>query len=126
MDAADLHDHVARLFNAGDLDGLVALYEPDAQMMRDDGTAFSGLHAIRTNWAEFIGLGGALTLDTDYVIEAGDVALLSNTWTFRGNGMTFSSKTAEVARRGADGTWRYVIDNPFAAPAEANDGASPD
>ena len=42
------------------------------------------------------------------------VALLSNTWTFEGAGMSFSATTAEVARRSSDGAWRYTIDNPFA------------
>ena len=51
-------------------------------------------------------------------VEHDDVALLSNTWTFEGAGMTFSATTAEVARRTSEGTWRYVIDNPFGLTTE--------
>ena len=44
-------------------------------------------------------------------------------WTYEDEGGSFSSVTAEVARRQDDGSWRYVIDNPYAgapdAPAEA-------
>jgi ketosteroid isomerase-like protein len=86
-------------------------------MVRDDGTTASGLDEIRAIWVGFVALGGTMTLETRYAVEQGDIALLSNTWTFEGAGMTVSSTTAEVARRGPDGQWRYVIDNPFALPA---------
>lgn len=38
-------------------------------------------------------------------------------------GMEFSSRTSEVARHQADGTWRYVIDHPYGAVDTAS--ASP-
>jgi hypothetical protein len=38
--------------------------------------------------------------------------------TAQGEGMTFSSATAEVARRQDDGSWRYVIDDPFGSGTE--------
>jgi hypothetical protein len=40
--------------------------------------------------------------------------LLSNSWTFEVEGTSFSGVTAEVARRQADGSWLYLIDNPYA------------
>jgi len=55
---------------------------------------------------------------TRYAVEVEDTALLSNTWIFEGPGMTFSASTAEVARRQPDGSWRYVIDNPFGGVAD--------
>ena len=55
---------------------------------------------------------------TRYAVESGDIALLSNEWTLELEGNPVASAvTAEVARRQDDGTWRYVIDNPFAAGA---------
>jgi hypothetical protein len=39
--------------------------------------------------------------------------LLSNRWMFEGDGMTFSSATAEVARFQDDGSGLYVIDSPY-------------
>lgn len=119
MGAAVLHEQVQRAFNDGDVEALVALYDADAQMVRDDGSSASGLEEIREIWAGFVSLGGTIKLETHYAIEAGDLALLSNTWTYEGPDMTFSSTTAEVARRGPDGSWRYVIDNPFAAAVDA-------
>ena len=119
MEPQDLHRAVEAAFNEGDVDALVALYEPDARMLRDDGTAAEGLDAIREIWAGFVGLGGRIAMTTRTAVEAGDIALLSNAWSFTGAGMDGGATTAEVARRQPDGTWRYVVDNPFAGPAES-------
>jgi uncharacterized protein (TIGR02246 family) len=119
MDAKDLHPEVARAFNAGDVDALVGLYEADGRLLHPDGTEARGLDAIREVWVGFVALGGRLDVTTRSAVESGDTALLSNQWTFEGGGTTASSVTAEVARRGADGAWRYVIDNPYASPADA-------
>jgi ketosteroid isomerase-like protein len=45
MEPQDLHRAVEAAFNDGDVDALVALYEPDARMLRDDGTAAEGIEA---------------------------------------------------------------------------------
>jgi uncharacterized protein (TIGR02246 family) len=119
MEPADLHSRVERAFNAADVDALVDLYEPDAQMVTDDGSVVSGPEAIRSIWSGFAELGGQIAMTTRYSVEQGDVALLSNTWIFHMEGAAVaSSVTAEVARRQPDGSWRYIIDNPYAAPTE--------
>lgn len=119
MEAANLHQRVENAFNAGDVDALVELYEPDACMLGDDGSVVTGLDAIRAVWNGFIALEGRIAMTTRYAVEMDDIALLSNTWVFEMGGAPVASAiTAEVARRQADGTWRYVIDNPYGAPVE--------
>jgi ketosteroid isomerase-like protein len=120
MDPSGLHREVEAAFNDGDVDALVRLYESDARMMRDDGSMASGMDEIRDVWSGFVALGGRISLTTRYAVECDDVALLSNTWTFEGAGMTFSSVTAEVARRQGDGSWLYLIDNPYGAAGAAS------
>ena len=120
MDPVSVHAAVESAFNDGDVDALVGLYEPDARMVRDDGTAAVGLDEIRAVWADLVALGGRVRIVTRYAVESGDIALLSNEWTLELEGNPVASAvTAEVARRQDDGTWRYVIDNPFAAGAPA-------
>jgi len=119
MQPADLHQRVESAFNAGDVDALIDLYEPDARMLGEDGGVASGVDAIRGVWAGFTALGGQISMATRYVVEAGDLALLSNAWTFEMDGAPVASSiTAEVARRQADGSWRYLIDNPYGTPAD--------
>jgi uncharacterized protein (TIGR02246 family) len=115
MDAGDIHRLVQDAFNAGDTDALVALYEEDAAMATSDGTFVKGRDAIREQWSGFVALGGNIQMSTRYAVVVGETALLSNEWNFTGAGMEFSSRTAEVARRQPDGTWKYVIDHPYAA-----------
>jgi ketosteroid isomerase-like protein len=119
MDAVELHHQVEDAFNVGDIDALVALYEEDALMVRDDGATVAGHDAIREIWAGFVALGGRIAMKTRFAVEQEDVALLSNTWEFNGAGMTLTATTAEVARRAPDGTWRYAIDNPFGLTPDA-------
>jgi uncharacterized protein (TIGR02246 family) len=119
MQPSDLHERVESAFNDGDLDALVELYEPDACMLGEDGTVASGIDAIRAVWTGFTALGGRIAMTTRYAVEVDDIAMLSNTWVFEmGGAPVASAVTAEVARRQPDGTWRYVIDNPYGAPAE--------
>jgi ketosteroid isomerase-like protein len=53
------------------------------------------------------------------VLQVGDLAYLSNRWSLAGATMPDGSPaelgavTAEVARRQADGSWLYVIDNAW-------------
>jgi uncharacterized protein (TIGR02246 family) len=112
---ADIHDAVATLFNARDLDGLVALYEPDARMVGLDGSVSEGSDAIRENWKAILEFGGEMALTTNYTIEQGDVALISNDYTLTIGDDVISGRTAEVVRRQADGSWLYIIDHPTAA-----------
>jgi ketosteroid isomerase-like protein len=70
---------------------------------------------VRAALLGFLALKGRITLDTKLVFTVGDLAL-SSTWSLNGTGpdgnpVALGATTAEVARRQADGIWRYVIDN---------------
>jgi uncharacterized protein (TIGR02246 family) len=117
---ADLHREVERLVNAGDADALAALYEPGARMVDSSGAVRQGVEAIRSNWAEIVARGFTIALETTYIIESGDLALLRNDYTLRRDGVEVgSSATAEVVRRQPDGTWLYVLDHPFGSSDRA-------
>jgi ketosteroid isomerase-like protein len=101
-------EDLERLFvervNAGDVDGLVALFEPDAVLASPPATVASGSEAIRRVLHDLVASGVRLTLgDQQPTLRVGDVALTSTR--LRDGGVT-----AEVARRQPDGTWRWVID----------------
>jgi ketosteroid isomerase-like protein len=96
---------------------LVALYEPNAVLIAEDGSQAVGLDAIRAAYEATVSFGGTLTLQTRYAVECGELALLSNEYTFSMPGYEATWITAELARRQPDGGWKYLIDNPYAAPA---------
>lgn len=115
-DLNSLHSTFAGLFNNGDADGLASLYEPGAVFVPQPGTVLRGAEAIRASIQGFLGTGFKMTMTTVFVLDNGDMALLSGEWKLTNNGQTaMSGKSSEVVRRGSDGGWRYVIDNPFSA-----------
>lgn len=96
---------------AGDLDAIEELYESDA-LFADFGGAVVGWPAIRSAHQQFIDEGHELTLDESLVFEMGDLALVHWSWTVRQpDGSSIDGASAEVLRRGDDGSWRFVIDN---------------
>jgi uncharacterized protein (TIGR02246 family) len=118
---ADIHPAVEAGINDQDLDGLVALYAPDATMIGLDGTTVTGTEAIREQYAAVLEMKGRITVRSRFATAAGDLAVLSNEWTLTVGDETMSAITAEVARREPDGSWLYVIDAPYASlePEEA-------
>jgi uncharacterized protein (TIGR02246 family) len=114
----DLHRLWIERLNAGDLDGLVALYEPAAAFVAQPGQIVTGHAAIRAACAGLLALNPTATLDVRSVVLAGDVALLISTWNLAGTDaegtpVTIAGQTSDVARRQPDGTWLCAIDNPW-------------
>lgn len=114
----DMYGAFAAVFNAGDLDALVALYEPEALLVPEPGRTVRGHAAIREALQGFLALKGTMTIQPIAILTAGDLALTHGQWTLSATGpdgqpITLGGKTAEVLRRQPDGTWRLVIDNPY-------------
>ena len=116
-------EEVDRLFteavNAGDLDALMALYEPGAGFTGEPGgQAIIGTTAIRQALSEFLGLKPKINIEARNLCQAGDIAFTSGRWSFSGTGpdgspVSMSGQSAEVVRRQADGTWLFAIDLPY-------------
>ena len=115
----ELHTIFVKAFNAGDIDTLCSLYEDGAKFSQENGEVLQGVPAIREVCKAFLSLNGKMVLDTTYVTQVDDIALLSGAWSLTGSGagqesaLEMSGATSEVARRQADGTWRYLIDYPY-------------
>jgi ketosteroid isomerase-like protein len=110
----DVHRACEAAFNRQDLEGLVALYTPDAVTARPDGSLVPGLDAVRQELSGVLGTNGRMAMRTRYVMEAGDLALLSSEWTLAAGDQTMSAVSTEVARRQLDGGWLDVLDHPLA------------
>src|SRR5688572_9363962 len=104
--------------NAGSLDTLMPLYESEAAFATQPGTLAHGPNGVREALASFIAMKGKLDLKVTRVLKASNLALVTTVWSFTGTGpdgkpVKLSAKSADVLRRQADSTWRFVIDNPW-------------
>ena len=104
-------------FVAGDLDALVALYEPDATLVAQPGEVVIGTETIREDLSGLLAMGPTFNLEGRKVLQTGDIALSFADWTLAGTSadgepIETAGQTSDVLRRQPDGTWRFVIDNP--------------
>jgi uncharacterized protein (TIGR02246 family) len=104
--------------NSGDLESLLPLYESDAAFATEPGNLAHGPSGIRDALTGFISMKGQLELEVTRVLEAGDLALVIGVWSFSGTGpdgepVRLTARNADVLRRQTDGSWRFVIDNPW-------------
>jgi ketosteroid isomerase-like protein len=104
--------------NSGSLESLLPLYESEAAFASEPGSLAHGAPGISEALTGFISMKGKLDLDVTRVLEVDDLALVTGVWTFNGTGpdgepVRLAAKNADVLRRQGDGTWRFVIDNPW-------------
>jgi ketosteroid isomerase-like protein len=104
LDPEDLARFFVSRANAGDVEGFVALYEPDAVLAGPEGQTLVGTEAIRGFYAELLADRPQFEPGEQRpALRRGDLALTSSRL---GNGTV----TAEVARRQPDGTWLWAVD----------------
>ena len=109
---SEIHALFLDAFNRGDLESLVALYEPNASLVTRDGTA-AGHQAIREAYQRMLAGGGRMELETRAAIESREgLAVLHASWTYHSAGTMTPGLSTEVVRRQPDGTWLFVIDEP--------------
>jgi len=105
----------ADAFNARDLDALVALFEEDAVVVEQDGALRQGSAGVRRHLEELLALPGRMRSENRSAVHVGDMAMLTARWGIRdGDTLVAAATSSELVRRGRDGTWRYVVDQPFA------------
>ena len=101
-----IHRLFEAAFNAGDLEGLMELYEATAALIAQPGSVASGSEQARAALQGFLARKGRITLDTKLVVTVGELASRSNRWSLTGTGpdgnpVVLGATTAEVARRQA-------------------------
>jgi uncharacterized protein (TIGR02246 family) len=103
--------------NAGDLDAVMALYEPEACFVTGSGETLVGRDRIRKVLADMISAKTHLHSRVIKAVIADDIALLYTD--FEGTALDSSGETIEVRhkaievlRKQPEGAWKLIIGDP--------------
>ena len=104
-------EDLTRLFvefgNAGDVEGLASLYEPDAIVAFPPGKLTVGRDAIKALYEQMLAAKPHFQLETPLpTLLMGDIALTATP------ALDEAGARAQVVRRQADGSWLRVLDRP--------------
>jgi uncharacterized protein (TIGR02246 family) len=103
----DLARLVVERVNAGDAEGIAALYESDAVLAFPPGCTTVGREAIRAVYEQLVASGPRFAFEEPLLtVRTGDLALTST------RPADDSGARAQVARRQPDGTWLRILDRP--------------
>ena len=106
--------------NAVDLEALLALYEPGCSFVRRDGGVARGHAEIRLVLERLLSMHARMSTEIVKVVQSGeDLAMVYNDWHMSakradGQPVEVRGKAIEVVRRQPDGTWRFILDDPYA------------
>jgi ketosteroid isomerase-like protein len=103
-------------FNSGKISAMMGLYEPEAVLIADDGRTVTDRAQIAAALERDLSLGLPLEAKARHVFVAGDIAEIVLDWSIDGTGpdgehVHVEGSASDIARRGADGLWRTLIDN---------------
>ena len=103
-------------FESGSVSEVMALFEPKATFVANDGHTITDQAEIGATLKRNIMLGLPVKTKVRHVFVADDIAQLVLDWTIDGTGpdgnlVHLEGTACDVVRRGADGFWRFIIDN---------------
>ena len=103
-------------FNSGKVSAMMIGYEPGAVFIARDGRTITDHTEIAAELERDLSLGLPLEAKARHVFVAGDIAQIVVDWSIDGTGpdgkhVHLGGAASDIARRGADGRWRYLIDN---------------
>src|SRR5262245_22651480 len=98
----------ARYMRDGDLDALLAIYDPEIVFVNQAGQSRTGHEALKQELAPFVAAKAIFEFTIKRIIVSDDLALMHTDWKISAP-REISVRAVEVARRGPDGHWRWVI-----------------
>lgn len=108
---------LAAALSAGDLEAASACFARDACLITPDATTIRGRDHIRAILFQLIAMRPTVQVEQRGMLVAGDVALGTESWTIRLNGLDLTpfaqtSDSTAVLRR-IEGTWKLLISAPW-------------
>ena len=112
----DVIPSLVERFSSGDVNNQMALYEQGAVFVANDGRLVTDRAEITAIIGHDISLGLSLKTNVRHIFATEDVAQIILDWSIEGTGpdgkeVKLEGNACDIVRRGADGFWRYIIDN---------------
>jgi uncharacterized protein (TIGR02246 family) len=112
----DVIPSLVERFNSRNLDAMMELYSPEAVFVDMDGRVITDRNEFAALFQRDMNLGVPLKANVRHVFVGDDTAQIILDWSIDGtdpNGkhVHVHGTASDIMRRGADGVWRYIIDN---------------
>ena len=112
----DVIPSLVERFNSGKVSAMMALHAPESVFIANDGQAITDHAEIAARLERDLRLGVPLVAKVRHVFVADDIAQIVLDWSIDGKGpngedVHLGGSASDIVRRGADGFWRYIIDN---------------
>lgn len=120
-----LYPHFANALNQGDVESIMTLFDAEGQTVPYPGQPpVTGADAVRAVMTQCVAFKPQISYDKMNVLQNNGVALLRSQWRMKatlpdGNQIESTGKGLQVARQQMDGSWRFLIDNPWAGTEES-------
>ena len=112
----DVIPSLVERFNSRNLDAMMELYSPEAVFVDNDGRLITDRSEFAALFKRDMNLGVPLKANVRHVFVGDDTAQIVVDWSIDGKGpdgedVHLGGSASDIVRRGADGRWRYIIDN---------------
>ena len=113
---AQTPEQICELFQqymaAGDVESLLGIYDSEVTFLNQSRQPRRGRDQLRQELAPLAAAKTRFDFSIKQVIQSGDIALMHTEWTVFAP-QPMHSYAIEVARRQPDGSWRWLIGDPF-------------
>ena len=112
----DVIPSLVERFNSRNLDAMMELYSPEAVFVDMDGRVITDRGEFAALFQRDMNLGVPLKAKVRHVFVGADTAQIVLDWSIDGTNadgkhVHVHGTASDIMRRGADGVWRYIIDN---------------
>ena len=97
---------------AGDIESLLSVYDPEAVFLNQERELKHGMQELRNESASLAAARAKFDFSIKQIIQSGEFALMHTRWEVS-SPQPMCVYAIEVARRQPDGSWRWLIGDPF-------------
>jgi ketosteroid isomerase-like protein len=109
-------EEICRLFKEamakGDLDAVLSVYDAEAVFLNQSREVTKSREDLRRELVPLVTAKTVFEYDVRQVVESGDIALMHTKWRVS-TAQPMTVYAIEVARRQRDGSWRWLIGDPY-------------